>query len=396
MRVAPVPMATMVLALLAVGPVTTLSAQSTLDARRTEILDFGSLGYQQRLGDAAERGLVWLASAQDSEGFWNASVGHKQGDNYMVFTGAKLQQARGHGHVGVTSLAALAFLSGGHIPGRGPYGDQVRRALDYILAHTNENGYITDGGLGDNGTGDSGTRMYSHAFATLFLAQIYGMIGEPRIKNTLERAVHWIVDCQNAQGAWRYNPFTREADLSMTVCQLQALRAARNIGIRVPKSTVDRAVAYVVRSRTDAGRAAGLFYYKIVGRGAYRKNQQYAINSRRRHVSVLGRRARPLAGGSRAVVPRTAVRVRGDVLPPPLLLLVRQLLRVPGLLPGGRRAVRALPPTRQPRSARRPGGRRTMAQRRRTRRRLLHVGGVHDPVRAAPVPTDLPALIGPH
>ncbi|HLQ36487.1 MAG TPA: prenyltransferase, partial [Planctomycetota bacterium] len=85
--------------------------------------------------------------------------------------------------------------------------------------------------------------------------------------------------CQNQYGGWRYNPFDRELDLSVTVCQVQALRAARNIGIKVPSETIDRAIGYVKQSRTDYGRDRGLFYYKIHGRGAYDKNREYAINA---------------------------------------------------------------------------------------------------------------------
>src|SRR5690606_17997854 len=94
-----------------------------------------------------------------------------------------------------------------------------------------------------------------------------------------ERAVNLIVDCQNAHGGWRYNPFDREVDLSVTVCQVQALRAARNIGIRVPPETIERAIAYVRASRVDRGRHQDLFYYKIHGRGAYDKPDEYAINA---------------------------------------------------------------------------------------------------------------------
>src|SRR5690606_28047961 len=118
-----------------------------------------------------------------------------------------------------------------------------------------------------------------HAFATLFLAQAYGMVKSPEVKASLERAVHWIVDNQNRYGAWRYNPFTREADLSVTVCQLQALRAARNIGIEVPKACIDAALAYVLASRVPHGRYAGQFYYKIYGPGAYDKPAQFSINA---------------------------------------------------------------------------------------------------------------------
>jgi hypothetical protein len=221
------------------------------------------------LGKAVDAGLCWLAQHQQANGAWLGHAGHKQGDSYLVSKTAEEQLAAGEGHLGVSALCGLAFLAGGHLPDRGRFGDNVRRTLDYVLEHASEAGYLRDGG----------TRMYSHAFGTLFLAEIYGMVGEARMKLGLERAVHWIVDCQNRQGGWRYNPFTQEADLSVTVCQLQALRAARNIGIEVPRATIDRAVAFVKRARTPDGYSRGLFYYKNEGRGARTKNRQYAINA---------------------------------------------------------------------------------------------------------------------
>jgi hypothetical protein len=219
--------------------------------------------------DAAARALTWLAGTQRPEGFWQGLVGHKQGDGYLPLRSVAQNEGLGEGHMGVTALAGMAFLAGGHLPDRGPHGATVRRTLDYVLAHVTDSGLATDGG----------TRMYSHAFATLFLAEVYGMGGSEPVRAGLERAVHLIVDCQNSQGGWRYNPFTQEADISVTVCQLQALRAARNIGIRVPKQTIDDAVTYVLRARTERGRDRGLYYYKTAGRGAWDKNREYAINA---------------------------------------------------------------------------------------------------------------------
>jgi hypothetical protein len=121
--------------------------------------------------------------------------------------------------------------------------------------------------------------MYSHAFATLFLAEVYGSSATAGLRTTLERAVQLIVETQNQLGGWRYNPFDRELDLSVTVCQVQALRAARNIGIRVPADTIERAMEYVRQSRVPRGPHAGLYYYKIHGRGQYEKPTEYAINA---------------------------------------------------------------------------------------------------------------------
>jgi hypothetical protein len=182
----------------------------------------------------------------------------------------------------VTAFAGMAFLAGGHLPGRGKYGALVQKTVDYVLDHVGENGLITD----------SGTRMYSHALSTLFLAEVYGTSRKKRIKKGLEDAVHMICDSQNAAGGWRYYLFSPDSDLSITVCQLQALRAARNIGIKVPKSTIDRAVRYVRNSQVkDGGSTDGLYFYKISSRrssrgrrrgrgwGRKRKDDHFAINS---------------------------------------------------------------------------------------------------------------------
>jgi len=225
--------------------------------------------WEVRVDASVKRGLSWLAEQQNKRGFWTGLVGHKSGNRYIRLRPLAEQQLAGTGHMGVTALCGMAFLAGGHLPRRGKYGDNVQKTVDAVLSCVQENGVITV----------AGSRMYSHAFATLFLAEVYGMSRDPRIKKGLERATHIIVDCQNEHGGWRYNPFSREADLSVTVCQVQALRAARNIGIQIPKSTIDRAVRYVKDSQVASGRDKGLFYYKIHGRGAFRKSRQYAINA---------------------------------------------------------------------------------------------------------------------
>jgi hypothetical protein len=133
----------------------------------------------------------------------------------------------------------MAFLSGGHLPGRGRHGDVVQRGTDFVLSTVDaDSGYITA----------HGTRMYSHAYATLFLAEIFGMTHREDVKEKLQLSVDLTVRSQNEHGSWRYNPSSPESDMSITVCQIMALRAARNIGIRVPKATIDRAYDYVVRS----------------------------------------------------------------------------------------------------------------------------------------------------
>ncbi|HRV81973.1 MAG TPA: terpene cyclase/mutase family protein, partial [Planctomycetota bacterium] len=166
------------------------------------------------------------------------------------------------GHVGVTALAGMAFLAGGHFPGRGPYGQNVERCLNFVVSCAQPDGYISA----------SNTRMYSHAFATLFLAEIYGMTHREDVRGHLQKAVDFIVKSQNEEGGWRYVPLDQSSDMSIVVCQVLALRAARNIGIRVPKSTIDRAIQYVVESAvTTEVSAQGARYATDLGTFHYQK-----------------------------------------------------------------------------------------------------------------------------
>lgn len=225
-----------------------------------------------RCAHAADRGLKWLADRQLSSGAWVGLVGHKQMDHYQLLNEGlhpELQRKNGKGHLGVSAICGMAFLAGGHLPDRGRFRSVVERAEDFVIRSSQQSGLLSA----------AGTRMYSHAFGTLFLAEVYGMAANERAKTTLEAAVNLIVDSQNTYGGWRYNAFDRELDLSVTVCQLQALRAARNIGIRVPADTIDRAVGYVRKSRVDRGYDEGLFFYKIYGRGQYEKSREYSINA---------------------------------------------------------------------------------------------------------------------
>jgi prenyltransferase beta subunit len=205
---------------------------------------------------AIDAGLAYLARSQNPDGSWTSNVGFKLNASYQITK----QQGR---HVGVTALALMSFLAGGHLPGTGQYGANVRRGLDFILNATRTDGFITY----------DGSRMYSHAFATLFLAEIYGMSDDEELRNRvrekLELAVKLIVECQNSQGAWRYVPYAIDSDMSITVCQLQALRAARNVGIRVPQDTIDRAIDYVRRSASHRGGKVVTFDYQIDRRTRY-------------------------------------------------------------------------------------------------------------------------------
>src|SRR5205807_350313 len=105
-------------------------------------------------------------------------------------------------------------------------------------------------------------------FATLFLAEAHGMVNQPALRNalkgSLDRAIKLIIRTQNSEGGWRYRPVRNDADLSVTICQIMALRAARNAGFAVPKKTADDCIAYVKKCQELPG--SGGFRYQPSGR----------------------------------------------------------------------------------------------------------------------------------
>jgi hypothetical protein len=183
----------------------------------------------ERTEQAISRGLAFLNARREH----NGSFG----------TGAY------RGNVAVTSLAGMAFMCAGHQPGRGAHGKVVADALRYVTDKENVNG--GQPGYLHNPSGSPHGPMYGHGFATLFLSEVYGMAQErtlrEQLRGKLDRAVKLILSAQkiNGEGGWRYHPNSHDADLSVTICQIMALRSARNAGISVPKSAVDRCTEYV-------------------------------------------------------------------------------------------------------------------------------------------------------
>ncbi len=106
--------------------------------------------------------------------------------------------------------------------------------------------------------------MYGHGFATLFLGEIYGMTGDESVKEKLQRAVRLIERTQNPEGGWRYQPVPYDADISVTICQVMALRAARDAGIKVEKDVIDKSIKYVRRCQNPDG---GFSYMASQGGG---------------------------------------------------------------------------------------------------------------------------------
>lgn len=169
-----------------------------------------------------ERGLRYLAESQTDDGSWNDSTG---------------------GEPGVVGLCIAAFLAHGEDPKNGPYAENIRKGIDYIISKQSPvNGYI-------------GSSMYNHAFATKALAESYGIVDNPKLAESLKQAVELILSSQkrNRFGGWRYTPESRDADTTVTGCQIVSLFAARNAGMAVPDEAIKKGLAYLSSCRGSDG-----------------------------------------------------------------------------------------------------------------------------------------------
>jgi hypothetical protein len=193
---------------------------------------------------AVKRGLDWLAKNQLSNGSWASA---RDGAAYPI---------------SMTALAGMAFLANGNTQVRGPYADQVRGAMDYLMRFGQSNGLITGAGQ------EQGRPMYGHGFSLMFLSCCYATENRQRERSQLKKlitaAVRLTAEAQSGAGGWTYNPGGGDEG-SVTITQIQALRSAHNAGFTVPEGTIKSAIRYLELCRTPEG---GIRYSLGSGGGA--------------------------------------------------------------------------------------------------------------------------------
>ena len=162
---------------------------------------------------AIEKAQKWIAASQKSDGSWSGK------------------------DTGVAAFAIMSLMIGGDVPGEGKYAKNIGLGIQFLLNEQRESGVIY-------GTKKHAV-MYQHALATLALTEAYGMTRNPRIRTAIIKAVNLIVEVQHPEGGWRYNPKVESGDISATVMQVMALKAAVEAGIYVPKDTMKKAIKFV-------------------------------------------------------------------------------------------------------------------------------------------------------
>jgi hypothetical protein len=205
----------------------------------------------EKYRDTVRKGLEYLAKNQAKDGHW-------EGDD-------------GKHPVAITGLVGLALLM--EVPRKGltprpaKYEANIRKAADWLM----DKSQGRDGLIFSGHDSERSRYMEGHGLATLFLAGSCGPTDEARRKkldDVLTRAVKYIAKAQSTQGGWHHTSKVEGHDLdevAATAIQIQALRAAENLGIPIPDGVITAAQDYLfskleryekTKPKRDAGRTA--------------------------------------------------------------------------------------------------------------------------------------------
>ena len=147
----------------------------------------------------------------------------------------------------------LSFLGSGHTHLDGPYREDVRRGLEYLMRTQ-----AADGNLG--GHAAMFEFMYCHAMATCALSEAYGMTRDDRLREPVRRAIGYTLAAQDPKGGgWRYKPGDA-GDTSQLGWQLMALKSAELAGIPIPERTRQGIIRYL--QSVSAGQYGGRASYR--------------------------------------------------------------------------------------------------------------------------------------
>jgi hypothetical protein len=192
---------------------------------------------------AVSNSLEWLKQKQNPDGSW-------PGQNKAAMTG----------------LALLCYLGRCETPESPFYGDTVLKGINYLveLSKKNEWGYIDEDPKSQPST-------YAHGIATYALGEMYTLarLGSkelPGMKDAFVKGVQLIIQNQNSRGSWSYggvekgSPYayykeSKGEDLSLAGWQFQALKAAKNSGLKIDglHSALDKMTDYVITKQTKDG-----------------------------------------------------------------------------------------------------------------------------------------------
>lgn len=180
---------------------------------------------------AVEAGLRWIVAHQNRyDGSWSFQQSCQQCRH----------DGRSQSDNAATGLSLMALLGAGYTHKQGPYQQSVQMGLDALLRYQSKRKSEFGGPFVDV----SAAGMYTHAIATIAVADACAMTGDRSLEPSLKLAHQYILNAQHRGGGWRYRPNSR-GDMLVTGWQVLALKSLQRCGIDTPKEVWQRTMAFV-------------------------------------------------------------------------------------------------------------------------------------------------------
>jgi len=188
---------------------------------------------------AVSASLEWLKGKQNPDGSWGRN-------SKCAFTG----------------LALLCYLGRCETPESPFYGDNVTKGIMFLIEaqKKNKNKLFSQAEKGN-------APVYEHGIATYALGEMYtlarlGSKSLPGMREAFEQGVKIIIENQQDSGSWVYDTETgfyagkqSREDLSVAGWQFQALKAAKNTGLKIDglHSAITKMTKYLEGKQTKDG-----------------------------------------------------------------------------------------------------------------------------------------------
>ncbi len=191
------------------------------NAKRLALLQTGG---DESTEAAVEAALRFLAADQRADGSWDPATSGAGRETLTL--GTDRHGAGRRATTGITGLALLSMLGAGNSHRQGPYADNVRRGLTYLILNQKPDGSLA-------GEAAVYEATYCHGMATLAMAEAAAMTGDASAMASAEAAIAYTLRMQHpTTGGWRYvrgDP----GDMSQLGWQAMALDAARTAGVTI-------------------------------------------------------------------------------------------------------------------------------------------------------------------
>lgn len=219
-------------------------------AAKTEAIE--ATGGDANTEAAVAAALRYLTKQQRADGAWDPLTSGAGRERAPL--GLQRGGAGKHAETGLSGLALLALLGAGNTHQSGEYAEPVYRGLVYLLGRQRG-----DGSLAGDATVYSA--HYCHAMASLSLAEVAVMTGDPAAIEATRRSIGYSKSTQHpVTGGWRY---TRgdTGDLSQLGWQALLIDGARRAGALDGQESMLQGVERFLAT-VRSGRSGGLASYR--------------------------------------------------------------------------------------------------------------------------------------